>query len=396
MAIFKRNIDEKATETRANDSHYADFISPYWVTSYSDAMKISAVQRCVNLISNSIAMLPLNLYRRTAGGSKARVVSEMSEIVATSPNQIQTHFDLFKCIGYDLLLRGNAYVKIIREGTKVKALKRIPPGEVTALVDTLNMEIKYSTAKDGIVESDSMIHLKNNSKDGILGISQLDYARKALELAADEQDSANKFFSKGGNITGLLKYKTIINDKQRNEIKTSWNSLMSDGGIAVLGGDADYQTITLSPEQLSLISSRTFSLGEIARFFDLDSVLIGDTSQSSYNTQEACMQSFLTNCLQPRLTAIEQELTKKMLVPSEKAQGYFFSFDTSDLLRATKLDMANYWSLLLNAGIVTINEIREKLDLPKVADGDENYIQLNMTTIKKIKQNPDNEGNTQP
>jgi HK97 family phage portal protein len=131
---------------------------------------------------------------------------------------------------------------------------------------------------------------------------------------------------------------------------------------------------------------------EIARFYGISPTLLGDLTKSSYATFEATSLDFLTNSLQPRLTNIEQELNLKLLSRREKqVQGMRFSFDTTDLLRCTKTELAQYWQALIQNGIVSVNEVRRKLDYEPVAGGDENYIQLNMTTLTGVQNNNNNE-----
>ena len=152
-----------------------------------------------------------------------------------------------------------------------------------------------------------------------------------------------------------------------------------------------FQPITLSASDAQLLETRHFNVEEICRFYGLSPTLCGDLTKSSYATFEATSLDFLTNCLQPRLTNIEQELNFKLLSRIEKQrQKKYFAFDTSDLIRCSKIDLATYYRDMLQNGIMTVNEVRHKLDFEPVEGGDENYIQLNMTTLTGVQNNTQN------
>ena len=200
---------------------------------------------------------------------------------------------------------------------------------------------------------------------------------------------------RGGAVSGVLSSKAIISEKQKLEVRQQWKEIMAPdvGGVAVVGADMTYTPIHASAADSQLLESRGFNVAEIARFYGVSPTLLGDLTRSSYATFEATTLDFLTNCLQPRLTNIEQELNRKLLLKREKqVLKMHFAYDTEDLLRCTKTEMAQYYRDLINNGVMTVNEVRRKLDLEPVEGGDENYIQLNMTTLTGV-QNNSNNGN---
>jgi HK97 family phage portal protein len=222
----------------------------------------------------------------------------------------------------------------------------------------------------------------------------LSKARRSLGISWASEQTAENYFEKGGAVTGVLASKAMLNNKQKEEIRTQWKEVMAseDGGIAILGADMTFTPITLSASDAQLLETRHFNVEEIARFYGISPTLLGDLTKSSYATFEATSLDFLTNSLQPRLTNIEQELNLKLLSRREKqVQGMHFAFETEDLLRCTKTEMAGYYRDLINNGVMTVNEVRRKLDFEPVAGGDENYIQLNMTTLTGVKNNTNNE-----
>lgn len=394
MGLFNLRKDNKEERSIGDGAIFADSLFYCPSTSYisTSAMKISAFHRAVNLISQSCGILPIKLYKKTEDG-KQEIENELSWMINNEPNGIQSRYTFFKQIMQDVLLFGNGYALIIREGTNVKEIRYIKPMYVTIIYNEVDYTVKYDIKGYGVKQSYEVLHFFNESDDGIQGKSILKSAGDTLELAADSNRTARKFFKNGMGISGILKFKNLLNDKQRNEIRTAWSTSMStgEGGIAILGNDADFQSVSLDPKNSQLLESRQFNVAEIARFFDLNPCMLG--TDSNYNQIEAAMIGFLQECLQPKLTMMEQELSRKLLLTRERMQGYYFAWSTEDILRCTKKDLAEYFTKLVNNGLATPNELREKLDLKPMEGGDECYMQTAMAPINNIVKNTENEGN---
>lgn len=354
------------------------------------SLKLSAVYRAVDLISGAVAMLPVTLYQ---DGKK--VENELSYLINFEPNNISTRFGLFKLIVVDMLQKGNAYLMVMRSGNAVVELRYVNPEDVTILYDK-NANRKRFRVKDvGDIDDIDMLHFMNLTTDGIKGISVLEAARRSMGIAWSSEASADNFFERGGAVSGVLAGKAILSEEQKLQIRQQWKEIMAPdiGGIAVIGNDMTFTPIHASAADSQLLESRGFNVAEIARFYGISPTLLGDLTRSSYATFEATTLDFLTNCLQPRLTNIEQELNRKLLLKREKQQlKMHFAYDTEDLLRCTKTEMAQYYRDMINNGVMTVNEVRRKLDLEPVAGGDENYIQLNMTTLTGVQTNSNKNG----
>lgn len=397
MGLFSRKSDNKEQRSIGDGAIFADSLFYCPSTSFitTSAMKISPFHRAVSLISSSCGILPVYLYQKTEEG-KRLVENELSWIVNNEPNQIQSRYTFFKQIMQDVLLYGNGYGLIIRDGTTVKEIRYIRPANVTIIYNEAYNEVKYDINDYGVKQSYEVLHFFNESDDGVQGKSIIKSAGDTLELAADSNRTARKFFKNGMGISGILKFKNLLNDKQRSEIRTAWSTSMStgDGGVAILGNDADFQSVSLDPKNSQLLESRQFNIAEVARFFDLNPCMLG--TDSNYNQIEAAMIGFLQECLQPRLTMMEEELSRKLLLRRERMNGYYFAFDTQDILRCTKKDLAEYFTKLVTNGILTPNEIRHKLDMEPMDGGNDCYMQTAMAPLNKIEQiNEEDEGNTQ-
>ena len=373
-------------------SMFGDYLLYNTASSYANnkAMLLSAVYRCVEVISDSIAQLPFEPYRIDSDGCKIKFTSHPTyNLLNREPNQNMSKFTFMKTMVVSMLLTGNAYALIERdERGNAKALYYIPTELVTILKpQTITDTISYSiTGMKNVVEDCNMIHILNFTSDGYEGISTLAYARKTLGLAMDAEANAEGFFKGGANVAGLLKCNSPLTNKQKESLKSSWNSAFNGStgtpnGVAVLDADLDFQSVTVNPSDAQLLETRQFNVIDICRFFGVSPVKAFDLTKSSYNTIEQMQLAFLTDTLQPLLEKLECEFQRKLYKPSEK-DSITVRFSTAPLLRADKQSQANYYNTLFQMGVMTINEIRRELDLPHLENGDTSFVQVNVQTLK--------------
>ena len=394
------NIFKKKKEKRSNSNNF-DFLAYNCVSSYAEskAMLLSAVYRCVEVISDSIAQLPLEPYKTDAKGYKVKFTNHSSyHILNCEPNSNMTKYTFMKVMVRSMLLQGNAYAYIERdERGNAKALYYLDPSMVTIKKPTrLTDDIKYSiTCLGGDVEACNMIHILNYTIDGYEGISTLTNARNTLMLASDAEANAEGFFKGGANVGGILKVNSPMTDDEKISMKQSWNSSFNGvngnpNGVAVLDADVTYQPVTVNPTDSQLLETRQFNVVDICRFFGVSPVKAFDLTKSSYNTIEQMQIAFLTDTLQPLLKKFEEEFNRKIFKPSERCKTEI-RFSTAPLLRADKQSLANYYNTLFQIGVITPNEIRKELDMQSLDDGDNSFVQVNVQTLKKATSNyPDN------
>lgn len=398
MSWFKK---KEITEERS--SPFGDFLLYNGVSGYSTnkALLLSTVYRCTEVISDSIAQLPLELYRVDQNGYKMRYTSHSTyDLLSKYPNQNMTKFTFLKVMALSMLLTGNAYAYIERdEKGNAIALHYLPSEQVTIIKPrTIKETICYSvTGMKNYVEACNMIHILNYTTDGLEGISTLNYAKRTLGLATDAENNAQGFFKGGANCAGILKCNSPLTTNQKEKLKLSWNSAFNGttgtpNGVAVLDADLDFKAVSVNPSDAQLLETRQFNVIDICRFFGVSPVKAFDLSKSSYNTIEQMQLAFLTDTLQPLLEKFEQEFKRKLYKPSER-QYIDVRFSTAPLLRADKQSLANYYSTLFNIGAITPNEIRQELDLPAIEGGDKNFVQVNMQTVKDFENIDNNENN---
>ena len=398
MSLFSWFKKEKPVEER---SMFGDYLLYNSASTYANnkAMLLSAVYRCTEVISDSVAQLPLEPYRIDSDGCKIKFTSHPTyNLLNREPNKNMSKFTFLKTMVVSMLLTGNAYALIDRdEKGNAKALYYIPTELVTILKpQNITDTISYSiTGMKSVVEDCNMIHILNFTSDGYEGVSTLTYARKTLGLAMDAEANAEGFFKGGANVAGILKSNAPLTTKQKESLKSSWNSAFNGNtgtpnGVAVLDADLDFQSVTVNPSDAQLLETRQFNVIDICRFFGVSPVKAFDLTKSSYNTIEQMQLAFLTDTLQPLLEKFEGEFQRKLYKPSEK-DNVVVRFSTAPLLRADKQSQANYYNTLFQMGVMTINEIRQELDLPHLENGNTSFVQVNVQTLKTATSDkPDN------
>lgn len=369
------------------------------------SLKLSAVYCAVEMISNSIAQLPLEPYTVDDEGYKVKLIKHpLWHVLNCQPNARMTRYTFIKTLVTSVLLRGNGYAYIERDesGKIVKGLHYIPSEYITIVPPSrLDEPISYQVVGlNGIIPHTDMIHLLNYSYDGIVGCSTLQHAAMTLGLAMDSEVHAANFFQSGAAVSGIISVDAALTDKQKREIKSSWTQAFSSrqggqtNGVAVMEGSMHYSPISINPTDAQLLESRQFNIPEIARFFLISPQKLFDYTHSNYNTLEATNLSFLTDTLQPMMCKIEMEFERK-LFPVNEHTNREIKFDVSALLRTDKAGLANYFRTMWNLGAMTTNEVRRCEGLPKIEGGDNAFVPVNLQTLDKaVVANPNMSGQT--
>lgn len=375
--------------------------------SRSKPMLLSAVYRCVDLISSSVAVLPLRTYRLDAGGFKTRYTSHPAyNLLNLEPNGDMTRFTFFKTLMASVLLNGNGYAYIERDADlKPLQLVYLPPETVSVvwIQDAHGIRRKRYriTGVRDLVEPREVIHVLNFSYDGIVGVSTLTHARQTLGIATSSEEQAASFLNSRASSTGVLTVEgPRMSKEQKDEIYAAWDRRTSaaaatDGGsrIVILEGNMKYQPISISPKDSQLLESRQFNVVDICRFFSVSPVKAFDLTKSSYRTVEATQLDYLNDTALSVITKIEQEINRKVFLPSEQNE-VVAEFDTSVLLRTDKAAQSEYWQKMFYMGAATPNEIRREVNLPRLKDGDTAFVQVNVQPIEKAV-NPPSSSTTQ-
>lgn len=375
--IEKRNkeVEERDTTTVNSPYIFGDALNFSGLRNQYSAMNISAVYRAVEIISDSIAMLPIKI-RQLDADHYNELDSHSLNLVMKNAGYL-SKYTFIKLLIQSIMLRGNGFAYIERAGDgTVTGLRYLPSGDVQIHYNKEKKELYYTCnyVSKKRIEPINMIHLLKNTYDGVNGVSTLTYATRSINLSNNTENSANNFFTSGCNLAGILTVQGQLNDKQRDQIRSSWNQAYSNGGagLAVLQGNMDYKPIQLSAAESQMLESREFNITDIARFFGISPVLLGDLSHSSYSTIEATQNQFLLHTLNPYIVLVEEEFTRKLFKPSES--NLVIDLDETALLKTDKSALAGYYSTLLDKGVLCCNEVRKELGYSPIDGGDKHMI----------------------
>lgn len=355
-------------------------------------MQLSVVYGCVGVLSDAMAMMPLEPYRRDKCGHSSVVPGHpLYPLLEIAPNAVMTRFTLIRLLVQSMLLRGNGYAYIERDraGRPVN-IHYIPPEDVTIIASPyLDEPPSYSVAglRFPVPDSD-MIHILNYTDDGINGISTIRYAARSIDLAGYANAASQNFYKSGGAVSGVITSElAVVTPDQQKELRENFEKIHEPGGVAVLGRGSKYTPITVTPLDAQLLESRKYSVEDICRFFHVSPQKVFDYTHSSYSTVEATELAFLNDTLLPLIVKFEQEFSRKLFTPEERLEGYRCGFNTARLMRADKNGQANYYSKMFNSGVLSVNEIRRDLDLPHIDGGDRHFVQVNLMELQKAGNN---------
>ncbi len=361
------------------------------------ALTFSAVFAAVRILSESIASLPVNLYRKTDDGTRTiQNANPLQALISVEPNQMMTSYNFFQAMVSNLVLQGNAYAFISRGNTaRPDALHILDPQKVKILHH--ENEVFYEIEKVELpVPASEILHFTGLSFDGIKGKSPIEVQRDTLSLAVSANKYGGQFFTNAATPKGVLQHPGKITKEAADRLRSSWNQ--SYGGVynahktAVLEEGMTFKTIQMNPQDVDFLNTRKFQVNEIARIFRIPPHLLADLERATFSNIEAQQIDFVVHTVRPYLVNIEQEMNKKLLRENEK-KDHYIKFSVQGLLRGDSEARAKYYQTLNQIGVLSINEIRAFEDLSPVADGDTHYYPLNFAPINEpnTQNNGDNE-----
>ena len=362
------------------------------------AMQMTAVYSCVRILAEAVAGLPLHLYKYTDGGGKEKALDHpLYRLLHDEPNPEMSSFVFRETLMTHLLLWGNAYAQVIRNGKgEVIALYPLMPNKMSVDRDE-NGRLYYTyyrgsdeaiKKKDFAVtlQPSDVLHIPGLGFDGLVGYSPIAMAKNAIGMAIACEEYGAKFFANGAAPGGVLEHPGTIKDPQR--VRESWQSTFGGSGnankIAVLEEGMKYTPIGISPEQAQFLETRKFQINEIARIFRVPPHMVGDLEKSSFSNIEQQSLEFVKYTLDPWVIRWEQSIQRALLSQGEKAE-YFVKFNLEGLLRGDYQSRMNGYAIGRQNGWMSANDIREleNLDrIPAEEGGDLYLINGNMLPLK--------------
>lgn len=373
-------------------SNYSDGLLFGQMVNNNGALALSAVYRAVQLISDNIAILPI-IIKNIEKEHIADVESHnLLDIWQNRNGNYISKFNLIKMLVQSVLLHGNGYAFIQRDKDgNVEDIIYLENGDVAVNYNKHSKRLTYTvTSLRKKVEPCNIIHLLKNSYNGIEGKSVISFANRSINNANQAENQSLNFYQSGMNLSGILTVQGQLSDTQKQEIRQSWNQAYNanGSGLAVLQGNMSYSPIQINARDAQLLEARQYNVNDIARFFGINPVLLGENNGVSLGSMEQIQQQFISYTLQPYITLIEEEFNRKLLKPSE--YSYKIELDTTALIKTDKTATASYYSTLLDKGVLCINEVRKELGYNKIDGGDTHLIAYTDVAQNTINNTPTN------
>lgn len=362
------------------------------------AMQMTAVYSCVRVLSEAVAGLPLHLYKyRSDGGKEKSIDHPLYFLLHDEPNPEMTSFVFRETLMTHLLLWGNAYAQIIRNGKgEVIALYPLMPNRMSVDRDSNGtLYYKYYRGSDEAIRSKEyevilspgdVLHIPGLGFDGLVGYSPIAMAKNAIGLAIATEEFGAKFFANGAAPSGVLEHPGTIKDptKVREAWQSQFGGSSNSGKVAVLEEGMKYTPISISPEQAQFLETRKFQINEIARIFRVPPHMVGDLEKSSFSNIEQQSLEFVKYTLEPWIIRWEQSISRSLLSIEEKRK-YFVKFNVDGLLRGDYQSRMNGYATARQNGWMSANDIRELENLDRISPeegGDLYLINGNMLPLK--------------
>ena len=363
------------------------------------AMQTTAVYACVRILAESIAGLPLHVYAYEGQGKERVPAHPLYFLLHDAPNPEMTSFVFRETLMTHLLLWGNAYAQILRDGMgRVIGLYPLLPDRMDVNRDSRTGELYYLYTRNaeenpnfkgaGQIRLNRMdvLHIPGLGFDGLVGYSPIAMAKNAVGIALATEEYGATFFQNGARPAGVLEHPGVLKDPSK--LRESWQSIYGGtknaGKIAVLEEGVKYQQIAIPPEEAQFLETRKFQIDEIARLYRVPPHMVGDLEKSSFSNIEQQSLEFVKYTLNPWVVRWEQSLQKALLSNRER-KDYFIRFNVDGLLRGDYKSRMEGYAIGRQNGWLSANDIRSLEDMnPINADegGDLYLINGNMTKLE--------------
>lgn len=385
--LLARLFRSSPENPRTSLSRPASWLLDLFVKSKSGAtvneqtsMTLSAVYAAVRVISETVASLPLYVYEREGQGRRRLDQHPVAQLLE-KPNSYQTSFVWKQYMQAADSFHGNSY-SIIKRDPSGRPIELTPVHPDKVDIKLRDGEKFFVIDKMGTFADYEVLHLMGLSWNGIEGISVMEAAREAIGMGLAAQQFGAEFFGNGANLGGVITHPAKLTDDSMKRLKESWRRNYQGNdrshGTAILEEGMKYDRIGIPPDQAQFLETRKFQILDIARIFRVPPHMLGelDASASRANIEEQGI-SFVRDTIRPIVTMWEDELNKKLFMPSEQGRMYV-RFNLDSLLRGDTASRYASYAIARQWGWMSVNDIRDNENMNPI-DGGDTYLQpLNM------------------
>lgn len=361
-------------------------------TTQTGAMKLSAVNACVECITNSVSKLPIFIMN---SDTKEHIKHPLLRLLCDRPNEAMTPSVYKKLIQTNILMNGNGYSLIVRNPNTARPQELIPiyPNYITPYIDT-NGKLWYVfthpiTGEVRKLDNFDMLHYKTYSEDGITGISVLSRASEVIDTSKASQKYENKLYTQNARPSGVLKAEGELSPDSKNKVRAEWEKIHNGADnafrIAVLDLGLSYQQISLNNKDTQFVESKAISIEDISRFFGVPLYKINSGKQS-YSSNEQNGIEYVVNTLHPIVTQYEEEDTYKLLFDSDKQKGLEIRRNMMAELKGDTASRGVWYKNMREMGAFSVDDVLSLEDMPKVPGGDTRNASVNYIPLEDFRE----------
>lgn len=356
------------------------------------ALRCPAVYGAVKVLSESVAQLPLHLYKRTAEGSKERAADHpLYELLHDAPNEWSSSYEFRVAMQTALCLHGNAYAFINRDASgRVVELVQLPSQAVSVEADELTGEPAYRiTERDGgqrLHDRRQIFHLRALGAAGHVGVAPIQQAREAIGLSLAMEEHAARLFSAGARPSGVFKIAKALGPETLKRLRESFSAAHAGGANAgktlILEDGMTFEPLQFSAVDLQFLELRRYQVAEIARVFRVPLHMLGDLERATFSNVEHLGRQFLSFTLLPHLKLWEGAIRRALLLPGER-RDYFAEFLTDDIARADLAARFEAYAKAITNGVLSPNEVRAAENRAPYPGGNRYSLPLNTEDVRR-------------
>lgn len=375
-SLFRYRVGKYDSQTLRQDLGITGFVSSGVNVTEQGALGISTVYACVYRIASTVASLGLEIYVRDGRDVNVANMHPAYQVL-DNPNDENTPYEFWETLVASALVYGCGFA-IIERNNRGYAERLIPVHYYDVDIKEINGERIYSVRDYGVVMPDNMLEVCNMHR-----MSPIRLHRENIGLAKAAQDFGSEYFGQKGQMTGVLASDQPLRKEQMDVIQNSWNSSSMNAGTKLLPFGFKYQRITITPDEAQFIETRKFQAEEICRIYSVPPSLVQLPSQTTYNNVEQQNLQFARHTIAPWAKRIEQEIDRKLIQSFERPDIYS-KFNMNDLYRGDLAGRTNFYTQMLQSGVMSINEVRAKEQMNPVEGGDTHTVQINQIALDRL------------
>lgn len=374
MGWFKKKDELRAAEVTIEDPVLQALLQKD-VIDKETALNIPSVYGCVEVISSTIASMPIKLYREFEGKTKEIKDDYRLRLLNDETGDVLNSYQAKKAVVRDYLLDGNGYFYINKVGNVIKSLNYIEPKFVTATKNADPIFKKLDIRVQGVPYRDfNFVALTRNTVDGFTGRGIVSENSLMLSVAYNSLKYENVLVKTGGNKKGFLKAKGKLAPEQVGGLREAWRNLYANNteNVVVLNEGLDFQEASNTSVEMQLNENKKSNSNEICKLFVMSTKILDGTASAQEQSD------FIKNCILPIITAYAIALNKSLLLETEKSDGYYFAFDCKELLKGDVEKLFKAYQIAIQSNILQIDEVRYELDYPPLGF---NYVKLGLQDV---------------